>query len=78
MLQTNQDAQSMEVLRTKETQSVTTVKTASLGSYETVNIGARKTWHGRPHVTDKRGRNKVGSYTSTYTPGADFNKTYQR
>ena len=53
MLQTNQDAQSMEVLRTKETQSVTTVKTASRGSYETVNIGARKTWHGSPHVTDK-------------------------
>ena len=60
----------MEVLRNKAAESGTAVRSETRGSYETVNIGALKTWHRSPNYVTKGGRNKVRKYTSTYAPGA--------
>ena len=49
ILQTNQDAQSMGVVRTKLAHSGTVVKYAVWGCYEMGNGGAWKIWQGNPH-----------------------------
>ena len=45
----------MEGLRTKSLYIVTDVNYETRGSYEMVNIGACKAWHGSPHASAKRG-----------------------
>ena len=65
----------MEGLSTKSLQSGTAVSSKTRGVYEIGKIGACKTWHGRPHISAKRGVNKGRIYTSTYAPGADRNTT---
>ena len=78
LLYTNQDAQIMEGLRTKVADSGTSVNYETRGIYETVNSGAWKTWHDRPHSGTKGGRNKGRSYTIIYAPEAYRKKTAER
>ena len=69
MLKNNQNALSMEFLRTKSEYSGTDVKPVKLGSYERGNNGAWKICHGIPHNSAKGDGNKGGIYISTYAPG---------
>ena len=64
----------MEDSSTKEEYSGTYVNSETRGSYETVQSGAWKTWHGGPHVGAKGGGSKGRRYISAYASEVDRNK----